>query len=58
MHGEAAEHEDILAHPLAAEEAFARLRDGGITEVTAIVPLLYLKTHRPRLRREWVGVGG
>jgi ADP-ribose pyrophosphatase len=57
IHGQAAEHEDILAHPLPAEEAFCRLHDGRITAVTAIVPLLWLETHRARLRREWAGIG-
>ena len=56
IHGQAAEHEDILAHPLAAEDAFCLLREGRITAVTAIVPLLYLETHRARLRREWAGI--
>ena len=53
--GLASEQEDIRTHPLAAEQAFAWLRAGRIVAATAVVPLLYLRAERERLRRDWSG---
>ncbi len=50
-----AEQEDIRTLPMMAEEAFRLLGEGRITAATAVVPLLYLRAERARLRREWSG---
>ncbi len=47
------EGEDIRAHVLAAEEAFALVRRGEIVATTGLVPLLWLELNRPRLRAAW-----
>ncbi|MCS6778775.1 MAG: NUDIX domain-containing protein [Geminicoccaceae bacterium] len=53
LFGAAHEHEDIRAHVLSSEEAFARVRAGRITATTGVVPLLWLELHRDRLRALW-----
>lgn len=50
------EHEDIRTVPIAPEEAFAAVAEGRIVAATAVVPLLWLEAHRPRLRCEWAGI--
>lgn len=52
-HGLAEEGEDIRPLHLAADEAFARLDEGGILNATAALCLFWLRAHRARLRREW-----
>jgi ADP-ribose pyrophosphatase len=50
------EHEDIRTVPVAAEDAFAALAEGRIVAATAVVPLLWLKAHRPQLRAQWAAI--
>ncbi len=57
IHGLAGEHEDIRSMVVTADEAFAWLETGRVTAATAVVPLLWLRVHRPRLRRLWTGDG-
>lgn len=47
------EGEDIRAHVMPAEEAFALVRSGRIVATTGLVPLLWLELNRPRLRTDW-----
>ncbi|MEK0083804.1 NUDIX domain-containing protein [Benzoatithermus flavus] len=47
------EHEDIRTHVLAAEEAFAWVEAGRIIAANGLIPLMWLRIHRDRLRREW-----
>ncbi|HET6467395.1 MAG TPA: NUDIX domain-containing protein [Geminicoccaceae bacterium] len=54
--GEPEEAEDIRSHAVPAEQAFAWLREGRLTAVTAVITLQYLMLHRDRLRREWQAV--
>jgi ADP-ribose pyrophosphatase len=51
--GLAHEHEDIRTHVLPAEEAFAWAEDGRIIAANGLIPLLWLRIHRDRLRAEW-----
>lgn len=53
LFGAAHEGEDIRTHVLAADEAFAMVRDGRITAANSVIPLLWLELNRERLRREW-----
>lgn len=55
--GASDEHEDILTHPMSPEAAFAGVAAGRIVAATAVVPLLYLRTHRDRLRTAWATAG-
>ena len=48
-----AEGEDTRVLVLPAEEAFRMVDDNRIENVTAGFCLLWLRHHRPRLRREW-----
>ena len=47
------EHEDIRRLPMAAEEAFALLDAGRITNAAGALALFWLRHHRPRLREAW-----
>jgi ADP-ribose pyrophosphatase len=49
------EGEDTRVLVVPAEEAFRMVDDGRIENVTAAFCLLWLRHHRPRLRREWRG---
>lgn len=51
--GVAHEHEDIRTHILPAEQAFRMVEDGRIIAATGVIPLMWLRIHRERLRREW-----
>lgn len=53
LFGLAHENEDIRTHVLPVEQAFTALDGLCITGVTAVLGLLWLRHHRPRLRREW-----
>lgn len=55
LFGAAHEGEDIRTHVLAAEQAFAMVRDGRITAANSVIPILWLELNRERLRREWGG---
>ena len=50
-----AEGEDTRVLVMPAEAAFSMVDEGGIENVTAALCLLWLRHHRPRLRREWTG---
>jgi ADP-ribose pyrophosphatase len=47
------EHEDIRTLVLTAEEAFAWVESGRIIAANGLIPLLWLRLHRDRLRAEW-----
>lgn len=49
------EHEDIRTLVLPAEEAFAWVDSGRIIAANGLIPLMWLRLHRERLRREWQG---
>jgi ADP-ribose pyrophosphatase len=51
--GLAHEHEDIRTHVVPAEEAFALVEAGRIIAANGLIPLMWLRLHRDRLRREW-----
>ena len=51
--GVAREHEDIRTHVVPAEEAFRMAEDGRVVTANGLIPLLWLRLHRERLRREW-----
>lgn len=51
--GLAQEHEDIRTHVLTAAEAFAWVDEGRIIAANGLIPILWLRVHRDRLRREW-----
>ena len=53
VHGEEAEHEDILVRVVPADEAVAMFREGRIVAANTVIPLQHLMLHRDRLRREW-----
>lgn len=53
--GLAGEHEDIRTYIVDPADAFAAVAQGKIVAATAVVPLLWLQTHRPRLRQLWAG---
>jgi ADP-ribose pyrophosphatase len=51
--GVAHEHEDIRTHVLPAGTAFAWVEEGRVLAANAVIPLLWLRLHRDRLRAEW-----
>lgn len=53
LFGIEAEHEDIRAHVMAADEALRMITDGRINNAAAIIALQWLAMQRPRLRKEW-----
>ncbi len=55
IHGLAEEGEDIKVLALPAEEAFAKLRKGEISNAIGAIALLWLEINRPSLRRRWGG---
>ncbi len=55
VHGLAHEGEDIRVLPMPAEQAFALLEAGRIDSAWPMIALMWLQTHRERLRRSWVG---
>ena len=58
VHGLAHEGEDIRVIPMPAEQAFALLEIGRIDSAWPIIALMWLRSHRERLRRAWSGHGG
>ena len=55
VHGLAHEGEDIRVIPMPAEQAFALLETGRIDSAWPMIALMWLQTHRARLRRAWAG---
>jgi ADP-ribose pyrophosphatase len=55
VHGLAHEGEDIRVIPMPAEQAFALLEIGRIDSAWPMIGLMWLQTHRERLRRAWTG---
>ncbi|MEX2408016.1 MAG: NUDIX domain-containing protein [Rhodovibrionaceae bacterium] len=55
IHGLIEEGEDIEVFALPAEEAFAKLRNGEISNAIGAIALLWLEINRPSLRRRWAG---
>ena len=53
IHGLPHEGEDILVSVAPAEEAIARVANGGITNGYAVIPLQWLALNRMRLRTLW-----
>jgi ADP-ribose pyrophosphatase len=53
IHGLVDEGEDIRVFTESLDAALARLSDGGIINVTAIVALQWLALNRDKLRRRW-----
>lgn len=53
IHGLAEEGEDIRVHVLPVERAFALLADNGIGNAHTLIALLWLQSHRQRLREQW-----
>lgn len=53
MFGVAHEGEDIRTHIVPATTAFAMVDDGRIVAANGVIPLLWLRANRERLRREW-----
>ncbi len=53
IHGLPHEGEDILVSVAPAEEAIARVANGGITNAYAVIPLQWLALNRVRLRTLW-----
>jgi ADP-ribose pyrophosphatase len=53
VHGLAHEGEDIRVIPMPAEQAFALLEIGRIDSAWPMIALMWLQTHRERLRRAW-----
>lgn len=53
MFGMAHEGEDIRTHIVPALTAFEMVDDGRIVAANGVVPLLWLRSQRERLRREW-----
>jgi len=53
IHGLPEEDEDIRVFTEPLDSAMARIADGGITNITAIVALQWLALNREKLRREW-----
>jgi ADP-ribose pyrophosphatase len=53
VHGLAHEGEDIRVLPMPAGEAFAALEVGRIDSAWPMIALMWLQTHRERLRRAW-----
>lgn len=55
VHGLVHEGEDIRVVPMPAEQAFALLETGRIDSAWPMIALMWLRTHRERLRRAWAG---
>jgi ADP-ribose pyrophosphatase len=53
VHGLAHEGEDIRVIPMQADQAFALLEKGRIDSAWPMIALMWLQTHRERLRRAW-----
>ena len=53
IHGLAEEGEDIKVFALPAEEAFAKLRGGEISNAIGAIALLWLELNRATLQRRW-----
>jgi ADP-ribose pyrophosphatase len=53
VHGLAHEGEDIRVLPMPAEKAFALLESGRIDSAWPMIALMWLQTHRERVRRAW-----
>ncbi|MCU0973130.1 MAG: NUDIX domain-containing protein [Burkholderiales bacterium] len=53
VHGLAHEGEDIRVIPMPAERAFHLLEIGRIDSAWPMIALMWLQTHRERLRRDW-----
>lgn len=53
MYGLAHEGEDIRTHIVPATTAFAMVDEGRIVAANGVVPLLWLRSNRDRLRQEW-----
>ena len=53
VHGLAHEGEDIRVIPMPAEQAFALLETGRIDSAWPMIALMWLRTHRERLRQVW-----
>ncbi|ROU00592.1 ADP-ribose diphosphatase [Marinobacter sp. R17] len=53
LYGIEAEHEDIRAHVMAADEALRMIADGRINNAAAIIALQWLAMQRQRLKQEW-----
>lgn len=53
VHGLAHEGEDIRVIPMPAEQAFTLLEIGRIDSAWPMIALMWLQTHRERLRRAW-----
>jgi ADP-ribose pyrophosphatase len=53
IHGLAHEGEDIRVIPMPAGQAFDLLESGRIDSAWPIIALMWLQTHRERLRRTW-----
>jgi ADP-ribose pyrophosphatase len=49
------EHEDIRTHVVNAEAAFAWADQGRIIAANGLIPILWLRLNRDRLRSEWAG---
>ena len=47
------EGEDIRTHVVPALTAFEMVDDGRIVAANGVVPLLWLRSQRERLRHEW-----
>lgn len=47
------EHEDIRTHVVPIEQAFAWVEEGRIIAANGVIPLLWLRVHRERLKAEW-----
>jgi ADP-ribose pyrophosphatase len=58
VHGLAHEGEDIRVLPMPAEQAFALLETGRIDSAWPMIALMWLQTHRERLRRAWTEQSG
>ncbi len=55
FHGLEGENEDIRAFTIAAEDAFALVRDGRIANAAAVIALQWLQLNRDSLRQRWLG---
>ncbi len=53
LHGLVEEHEDIRAHVLDFEDAYARVRANQIPNAVTIISVLWLALNREDLRRRW-----
>jgi ADP-ribose pyrophosphatase len=57
VHGLACEGEDIRVIPMPAEQAFTLLESGRIDSAWPMIALMWLQTHRERLRLAWAERG-